>query len=276
MKRMNTRLTQQTGTSLIEVLIALFLTGIITMSIMKLYTTQHNNYIVQDDVTAIQQNARASIDELTRQIRMAGHQLPAGLDAMEFANTDPDTITITYRHDGCDNYLSSPMPQPSSELKCGADVSCLEDGQWVYIFDPDSGGGEFFEITHVQTGSNHIQHNTMTLSRAYDANAIILSMNRVRFYVDNTTDPDHPALMMETLRHGPQIYADNITDLQFRYRLTNGNIVDVPALAEDVREVLISVSGRGNNPDYELSTDEDDYYRSRTYSSSVSLRNVGL
>ncbi len=276
MKRMNAKLAQQSGTSLIEVLIALFLTGVITMSIMKLYVTQHNNYIVQDDVTAIQQNARASIDEMTRQIRMAGHQLPAGLEAMEFSDSDPDTITITYRHDACDTYLSSKMPNSSAELKCGSDVSCFEDGQWVYIFDPDSGGGEFFEITHVQTGSNHIQHNTMTLSRAYDEDALLLSMSRVKFYVDNTTDTDHPKLMVETPGLGPQIYADNITDLQFRYRLSNGNIVDEPVLVEDVREVLISVSGRGQNPDYELSTDEDDHYRSRTYSSSVSLRNVGL
>jgi len=261
------------GTSLIEVMIALVLTGILATAILKLYSTQHKNYMVQDDVTGIQASARASIDELTRQVRMAGYGLPLGIPPLTAYNTNPDTIIIMYSAEGCETALSSPMPKPSAELKCSGDLSCFYDGQWVYIFDPDSGGGEFFEITEVQVAAFHLQHNTMDLSRAYDENALVLGMNMVKFFVDNTSHPDHPTLMMELPGQGPVPYAENISDLQFRYRLKNGTVVDQPVLMTDVREVMISVTGRSDQPDYAY---DEPQYRNRNYTSSVFVRNIGL
>lgn len=273
MKKMFAKLRDRRGISLVEMLIAFALTGVVTASVLKAYVTQHKNYMVQDDITHIQQNVRASIDELSRQCRMAGYALPLGLPSIEAANTDPDTITIVYHDDGCDTYLDAAMPQPSSELKCATDVSCFYDGQWVYIFEPDSGGGEFFEITHVQPSSQHLQHNTMTLSKAYTKDAVILSLMRVQFYIDQT-DPDHPNLMIRLPGKTPQVYAENISDLQFRYRLEDGNLVNVPVAVEDVREILISVTGRSANPDPDKP--EDEQYRTRTSSTSVALRNLGV
>lgn len=262
------------GFTLIEILISLVITSIITASILNVYITQHENYMTQDDITDIQQNARASIDELSRQIRMAGFDLPLGLNAIEAYDTNPDTIVLTYHNSGCDTYLSAPMPNPSAELKCGSDISCFFDGQWVFIYDADSAKGEWFEISHVQAAAFHVQHNTMTLSRKYDANALLFAMTQVKFYVDNTTDVDHPKLMIEIMGQTPQIYADNIYGLQFQYNLKNGMTVDEPPIAENIREVLISISARSDRPDRDdqgLNT-----FRERTYNTSVFLRNVGI
>lgn len=261
------------GVSLIEVMIALVLTGIISTAILRLYSTQHKNYMVQDDVTGIQSAARASIDELTRQVRMAGYALPLGIPALQAYNTNPDTIVVTYSADGCQTSLAVDMGSYYSDLVCGTDVSCFEDGDWVFILDPDSGGGEFFEISQVQTGAKTLQHATMTLSRAYDQGAIVVALNRIKFYLDTTSDPDHPALMMELPGQPPVVYAENVTDLQFRYRLENGTVVDQPVLMTDVREVLISVTGRSNNPDYAY---DEPLYRNRNYTSSVFVRNMGI
>jgi hypothetical protein len=258
------------GISLLEVLIALVITAIITTAVLRVYVTQHQNYLIQDDITEIQQSARAAIDELSRHIRMAGNDVPPGLPSLIAADTDPDTITISYRSDECATTIAAPMPLPSSELKCTGDLSCFYDGQWVYIYEPKTGIGEFFVITEVQSAAYHLQHNTMTLSKAYEKDAIIISMNRYRFFIDHTTDPEHPNLMIEIPGLGPQVYAENISDLQFQYRLKNGLIVDEPVVAADVREVLISVTGRSRHENYE---DPNSDYRMRTYSSSVNLRN---
>ncbi len=273
MKRWHKRVAGASGFSLIEVLIALFLTTLITTAAFKAYITQHKNYLIQDDITEIQQGARASIDELTKQIRMAGYALPYGLPSIIAGNTDPDTITITYHQDGCDTYLSDPMPLPSSELKCGTDISCFSSGQWVYIWEPDSAKGEWFEISEVQAAAFHLQHRESSLGRKYGAKSTILSMARVQFYIDNT-DPDHPNLMMKAVGRDPQVYAENITDLQFQYKLSNGTIVDVPPIVEDIREVIIVVTGRSANPDPDRP--DGDQYRFRTYTSSVSLRNLNV
>jgi len=263
----------QKGFSLLELLIALFLTGIITTAVMKLYVVQHQNYLAQDDIATMQQSARACIDELGRQIRLAGYELPYGVPAIIAKNTNPDTITVSYEAFDCDSYLTAAMPNSSAELKCGGDISCFHEGQWIYICEPDSSGGEFFEVTHVQAAAGHLQHNTMSLSKAYTAGSTLMALTQVKFYVDNTTDPDHPQFMIQLPGQAAQVYADNISDIQFRYRLANGTVVDLPVLVEDVREVLISITGRSAHPNWEM---DDDEYRTRTYASSINVRNVGL
>jgi len=261
------------GASLVEMLIGLFLAGLVTASIFEVYINQHKNWNIQDDVTEIQQSARASIDELTRNIRMAGHELPIGLPAIEAFNTNPDTIVINFVEDGCQAVIEHPMPQPSSELRCdGHDVSCFYDGQWAYIFQPDSGGGEFFEISHVQVAASNIQHNKMPLSKVYPEDAILLALQRMKYYVDYT-DSLHPNLMIVLPGQAPAVYAENITDLQFRYRMKNGTMVDVPPIVEDVRAVEITISGRSDRPDPDFPNDP---YRTRTYTSIVNLRNMDI
>lgn len=272
MRKLTNRLKQVRGASLLEMLIALAITGVVTLAVFKAYITQHRNYIVQEDVTEIQQNARAAIDEITRHVRMAGYDLPMGLAAITPSNTNPDTLTLTYHTDNCDTYLSQAMPQPSAELKCGSDVSCYWAGQWVYIYEAAENVGEWVEITNVQEAALHLQHNTMTLSRKYGEDSEVMAITQIKFYID-TTDVLHPNLMIQYMGQTPQVYAMNMTDLQFEYHMKNGDVLDQPILVDDIREIAISVTGRSNSPDPEA-PDSTDAYRFRTFATSVYLRNL--
>ncbi len=259
--------------SLVETLVALFMTGLVMASIFGVYINQHKNWMIQEQLTDAQQNARAVIDELTRQIRMAGFHLPLGLNGLAASNTNPDTIVINYCDNACDAPLEWDMPQPSSELRCdGNDVTCFYDGEYAYIFDPDSGGGEFFTISHVQIASSNIQHNTSTLSKAYKKGAIVLALQSVKYYIDRT-DTTHPNLMMQLPGQAPQVYAENIEDLQFRYTMKNGAVEDVPPIVSHVREVSIVLTARTNEPDPDFPGNP---YRRRTFSSKVNLRNFDI
>jgi prepilin-type N-terminal cleavage/methylation domain-containing protein len=260
------------GFSLVEVLVALLLSAIVTSAAFQAYVNQHKNYMVQDDITNIQQNARASMDELSHQIRMAGYQLPQGLPPIVASNTNPDTITITYRNDACGVSLNAAMSSSSVDISCNADPTCFQDNQWSYIWEPDSAKGEWFQVTHAVSGSNKIQH-AAALSRKYGLNSTVLSLVQLKFYVDKS-DTTHPRMMVSSLNGSAQVFADDISDLQFTYRLTNGSIVNVPASYSDVVEVLISLSARSANPDVERPTGHQ--YRFRNYSSSVTLRNRGV
>lgn len=271
MNKIIMKLTDTRGVSLLEVLLALFLTGLVLTAVFKTYITQHKNWTVQEDITDMQQNARAAIDELTRQIRMAGHELPLGLNGIEAYDTDPDTIIITYADGGCDAPIEHKMPLPSAELRCdGHDISCFYAGQWVYIFHPDSGGGEFFLISLVQEAASHIQHNTMSLSKCYDKGAIVIALQRLKYFIDDS-DTLHPNLMLQLPGQLPQVYAEDIEDLQFEYTMKNGIVVDVPAIASDVREVKITIQARTGRQDPDF---PDDPYRRRDYTSRVNVRNL--
>jgi prepilin-type N-terminal cleavage/methylation domain-containing protein len=267
------KINSQRGVTLLELMIALVTISVITVAIFQLYITQHKNYMTQDDVSNIQQNARAALNELGKQIRMAGFGLPMGVKALAVANTNPDTITVTYRTNDCETYLATAMSQPSAQLECATDVSCFDAGQWVYIYEPDSASGEWLEITQVVTGSMRLQHSTTTLSRKYGANSLVLSMSQVKFYIDKTTDANHPSLMVQSMGQLPQVYAEDISDLQFRYRMKSGAIDDEPAIVDNVREVMISVTGRSFKPDPD---NMNTPYRRRSFATSVFLRNVGI
>ncbi len=260
------------GFTLIELLIAVVLAAIVTSAAMGIYVAQHKQLIVQDEVTDMQANIRAAAVELTSKIRMAGYKVPGGIPKLEASNTNPDTITITYDSGGFEDVIiEHPMPQPSAELRCdGHDISALRDGDWVFIYDPDSLSGEFFLVTQVQIDAAHIQHNTMPLSRVYPVGSQVIMMNQFKYYIDNS-NPDHPNLICWTHRTGPQVFAENITDLNFQYILANGQIVDVFPDEDMVREVVMTIDARTDKRDLEFHTD----YRTRGLDTRVKVRNLG-
>lgn len=260
------------GFTMIELLISLFLTGVIATFVMQAYVNQHKVVLVQDQVADMQQNARAAIDELSRQVRMAGYGVPIGMAAIVSSNTNPDTIMVNYNARNCDGNITDPMPQPSAELKLrgGQDLNCFFDGLWTYIFDPTTGTGEWFTITEVQKAAGHIQHNLHKFTKKYGVGSIVLNLEQIKFYIDNS-DTLHPNLMIQVNGLTPEIYAENIEDLQFNYVLKNGNMVDSIDIKSLVREVKISLRARTDSPDPDFPHNP---YRLRSYTSSVNPRNL--
>jgi hypothetical protein len=246
---------------------------IITGAGLELYLNQHKTWIIEEQISEMQQSGRASIDELSRNIMMSGYKLPKGVNPIIASNTNPDTITILYMNENlCEATIEWPMPQPSSELRCdGHDVSCFPENAWAFIYDPNTMTGEFFYITEVQTGSSHIQHNTMDLSKCYPAGSLVMMVDFYKYYLDITTDASHPNLIRVGIDMTPQVYAENIEDLQFRYGLANGVYVDVPVIGNIVREVQFSLRARTSRQDLQIPG-----YRKRTFASSVKVRNLGL
>jgi Tfp pilus assembly protein PilW len=248
--------------------------GVVTMAIFRAYVTQHKNYMIQEDITDMQQSARASIDELSRNIRMAGYELPVGLAPLEAYNTNPDTIVMTYNTSDYQTFLSTAMADGTSPLQCGSSDSGFTAGDWVYIYEADSARGEWFQISDVQASPPVIAHTSMNLSRAYGEKSLIIPLTRVKFYIDNVTDPSHPNLMMQLQGQAAQVYAENVSDLQFKYKMKGGQLLDVPDIVENVRDVEIQITGRSEQP--ELADNGDPTYRDRTFSTAVYLRNVGI
>jgi prepilin-type N-terminal cleavage/methylation domain-containing protein len=261
------------GFTLVELLIALLITGILASAGYGIYLNQHEGWIIQEQITNMQQNARAAMHELETTIRMAGYGLPGGFQPIYAANTNPDTITILFQNEfGCEVPIEHIMPTPSSELRCdGHDVSCFHENTWAYIYDPAADTGEFFYITEVQVASNNIQHNTTPLSRCYPQGSMVMYMDFYKFYID-TTDRNHPNLMMRRIGESPYIYAEDIEDLQLRYGLATGVFVDVPPAASVVREVRISLTARTEKKDLQFVGQ----YRRRALTSEVKVRNLGL
>ncbi len=266
--------TNQKGFSLLEVLICLVIIGFVSTSAIHIYLTQHQGWLTEEQISDMQQNARVAMRELTMRIRMAGYKVPHGINPIIGENTNPDTITILTRAEmDCEATIEHAMPQPSSELRCdGHDVSCFEDNTWAYIYDPFVKEGEFFYITQVQESASHIQHNTMDLSKCYPQGSILMAMELYKYYIDDTTDSLHPKLMVVHSEPTPQVFAENIEDLQFNYSLANGVFTDTPPIGTIVREVNITLKARTDKKDLQFPGE----YRRRVLTSNVKVRNLGL
>jgi len=262
------------GFTLLELLISAAISVIIVGSALSVYLAQHKHLVIQDQISDMQQNVRAGMEELGTKIRMAGYQVPPCMKPIEAYNTNPDTIIVLFDTDALQGVdIDHPMPLPSAELRCDDDdLTPLQDGDWVFIYDPVARIGEFFLISHVQIGSGHIQHNTMPLSRCYPLGSTITRIDRVKYFIDNTTDPNHPRMMVQYFSRTPQIYSDNITDLQFQYVLSSGATVDVPPISTMIREVVINMASRTERADETF----EGGYRTRNLQTKVKVRNLGI
>lgn len=66
------------GFTIVELLIAMSILGVLTAGIFSLYNTQHKVANIEADVVDVQQNLRMAVEALTRDARMAGFALTAG------------------------------------------------------------------------------------------------------------------------------------------------------------------------------------------------------
>jgi type IV pilus assembly protein PilW len=91
------------GVTLIELLVALVICGIVVAGVYRFFITQTRAYTVQDQVIEAQQNVRLAMEVLLRDLRMAGYDDDSIKSTI--AITDPivaplrdDSITLSYEY----------------------------------------------------------------------------------------------------------------------------------------------------------------------------------
>ncbi len=82
------------GFTLIEILIAIAVAGVIMAGIYSTYYSQQRSYIVQDQVAGMQQGLRAAMDLMERELRMVGFD-PYGNSGAGILTAGVDSITFT-------------------------------------------------------------------------------------------------------------------------------------------------------------------------------------
>jgi prepilin-type N-terminal cleavage/methylation domain-containing protein len=86
------------GVSLIEIIIAMFITGLISAAGFHFYIQMHNSALTQEEISDMQQSSRASLEEICKNLRMAGFKL--------------DSTHAAYRINGESLYVFASITQP--------------------------------------------------------------------------------------------------------------------------------------------------------------------
>ncbi|MFA9498194.1 MAG: PilW family protein, partial [Deltaproteobacteria bacterium] len=87
------RLSNQ-GVTLIELMIAMTIFLLVLGAIYSTFQSQHKSYLMQEEVAAMQQNMRAAMFYLTKEIRMAGCD-PTGSGGSGIVTANSDSISFT-------------------------------------------------------------------------------------------------------------------------------------------------------------------------------------
>ncbi len=89
-------LKNQQGLTLVELMVVMAIAGLVLAAVFQMYTFQEKNAVVQEQVTDLQQNLRAAMYLLQRDIRMAGYD---PLASRNFGITGINLNTITFTGD---------------------------------------------------------------------------------------------------------------------------------------------------------------------------------
>jgi type IV pilus assembly protein PilW len=170
------------GFSLIEVLISLAISAIIITAAYLLFTNNQRIYAMQDEMVSIQQTVRPAAEYMGRFIRLAGLD-PAGTGNFGFQNaTNATTITFTFRFDADRDGDFDTDEQKSFRAQGNQLQEFFEDtGTWEPI-------AENIEVLNfVYLDRNGAVTNILDEIRTVQMSVIGRSQNTIIRHTDSTT-----------------------------------------------------------------------------------------
>jgi prepilin-type N-terminal cleavage/methylation domain-containing protein len=273
------KMTKDKGVTLIELLIALVISGILIAALYRGFISQQKIYSVQEQVADMQQNARVAINRMMREIRMAGLgnvtdvlNLAGGVNGFtQVITPNNDNITIVAGFKQVSTLAADAEGgQPEVTLASAADAS---------QFDGDSDGNKHRFISIGGTESNTVKSRAgqvltldNSLKQTHRAAEPIFKIQAITYALG--VSGGKPALRRdENTGGGAQPLAENIEDLQFKYFDSN-NPPNETADPTKIAMIKVTVTARTKDPDPEFKGGNG--YRRRTISSNIQLRNMGL
>lgn len=152
----------QRGFTLVELMVALAIAGVVMAAVVTTFRIQQGSYVVQEEVVVMQQNLRAAMSQMTRELHMARYnptQLPnvgisaAAANAITFSQVNNagfvDTITyslyVPYVAEG------NTVPAIGRAVNGGAVVPLAENIQALEFVYLDSGGNPTITLADITT-----------------------------------------------------------------------------------------------------------------------------
>ena len=280
---------KQRGMTLIELLIALVISGFLGAGVYQTFIGQQHTYEVQDQVVDLQQNARMAINQLVRDVRMAGF---GRIDAKTFGNdgmhgkykniVTPNSgskgLTVVGAYQEVTT-VAEDTDVGSNTLKL-TDVSsfegngpkryiCINGTESHRIKKIDGKTIEFFPEANYDEGK--------LIDKHYAGEPIFLV--KAISYSLGALEGKMCLLRDDNLGEGPQPVAENIEDMQLLYTVkeNDGSLVvynSVPGNKRDqIRMIQVRIVARTDRSDPQL-TKAGDGYRRRVLTSEIQLRNL--
>lgn len=264
--------TKERGVTLIELLVAMAVSGVLIAAIYTTFVTQQKSYTVQDQVAEAQQNARVGLDMMVREVRMAGYGKPSwplsadtnGDGVYEQVN-DPvtvvngDRITIVGCFEPAPTTLSAQATAGSTTLTLQNATDQINTTTESTIF---IGGFENAQVTAISGSGQILTIDTdpnlagnQGLARNYSAGSEVNIVRAVTYSLSGIT-----LVRDENCGAGAQTVAENIENLQLSF-------------ANNIVNISLTARSSSQDPNYRDPL-RGDHYRRKTLTSNVNVRNL--
>ncbi len=240
----------ESGFTLVELLIAMTIGLIILTALSSTFLMQRKIYDVQEQVAEMVQTARAAMDMMSREIRMAGYMVVGN------AITNQDSNTITFLCDIDSDIVTTVDTNPAGVGATSIAVDLNDSDDYVattdYIYISDGINTDFIRATGFDiTGEPDTINLSAGLTNSYSIGSTVQTVEQITYDLDGIT-----------LRRNDQPLAENIEDLQISQ---SGNSINVSLIARTSKP----------DPDYTDPT-YGDHYRRYTLTSVITPRNLNL
>lgn len=254
----------EAGFTIIELLIAIALGLVIVAGLFRTFKVQHDSYVVQDQVSAMQQNLRAAMYLITRDLQMAGYYtnfdrtnrqmdwndldgdsnptnnmetgrpLIFGVNNAAVAGVKAQTDIIVIVKAAADGHILTAGEGASAGVITLASRDLDGDGtddlnnsgkKFGLLVKEDLSFADFFQVDSPS--------GTITppggLTENYTTGDRVFRADVIIYRV--TDDATRPCLERKNLGddNGYQVIAENIDNLKFRYQLNDRSWVNDPA-----------------------------------------------
>jgi prepilin-type N-terminal cleavage/methylation domain-containing protein len=287
------------GFSLIELLIALVLSGIVVAAVYGIFISQNRSYVNQNRTAEMQQNARIAMTILLGEFRMGGfgfsingdYSLAGGTGyavTPTNSSTGPDSVTIRYgtsANPATPATLTAAMANSNSGIVLAVsstagfsanDFIIISDGQNAACLQI-SGTPGATTIPYTMVSPNIFP------TGGFGVGSRVYKLRQVTYRVSNTI------LQSQTDGGAWQDVVNNIEDLQLGYQGTAtaaGTWLDNPSPVDrtTLTDVQVNIIARSNeiDPGYtgqrplvrDHSAGTSDHFRRRVLTSSIRIRNL--
>jgi len=255
---------KQAGFTIIELLIAVALGLVILAGLFRTFKVQQDSYIIQDQVSAMQQNLRAAMHFITRDLQMAGYytNFDRNNRQLDWNDLDGDSNPANNMETGRP-LLFAVNNASTAGIKANTDVIVIvkagSEGRTLTAGEGSSGGAislsnrdfdgdgtadlnntgkkfgllvkedlSFADFFQVDSASGSI-NPPAGLTENYTSGDTVYRTDIIIYRV--TDDAARPCLVRKNLGDdsGYQVIAENIDNLQFRYLLNDGTWTNDPA-----------------------------------------------
>jgi len=288
------------GFSLVEILVALCLGGVVVSSVYSLFVLQNKSYVNQNNIAEMQQNARMAVNILSAEFRMAGfgfsmngdYSRPGGTTyAVSPVNSSvgADSVTIQYGIDPSPNTsvtLTNPMANSNSGISMVvSNTAGFEANDYIIISDGQNASR--LQVTGINTGASTLQYTSVSPnifpSGGFGTGSRIYKLRQVAYRISNNV------LQSQTNNGDWQDVVNNIEDLQLAYQGTttpSGTWLDNPSPVNQTtitvvqvnllaRSSAIDVNFTGQRPllrDHAIGS--FDHFRRKLLTTTIRIRNL--